>query len=252
MDWQDIAAQRALLGRPFVMAHRGSSAILPENSPSAFYRAIADGADIIETDLHFTRDEAIVLIHDSTLERTTNGHGAIRDLTLAEIKRYKIKQPPERQHINEQILTLPEYIAYTGGKIPTALELKDPHFTEPRYAEKLVQLLAQYNVSGIFGVISFDLPKVQAVQAVAPNMATGWITLSNLSPNHAVSFIGPLWPIMLLNPFYVAQAHRLGKIVCPLDPWPDQRLPLYLRLGVDVLLTNNPATTMQALKKQTH
>ncbi len=247
MNWQQITQQRISLGRPFVMAHRGASDILPENSPSAFYRAIADGADVLETDLHFTKDEEIVVIHDNTVDRTLNGCGLVSEMTLTELKRLKIRQPRERQAIDERILTLAEYIAFTGGKIATALELKDPRFAQPRFAEKLVAILSHYQVLEIYGVISFDLPHVQAVQAIQPTIATGWITMSHLWPNKPVNFIGPLWPILLLNPFYVAWAHRLGKIVCPLDPSPEKRIPLYLRLGVDMLITNNPALTLQTL-----
>ncbi len=247
MNWQNLVQQRLKLGRPFVMAHRGNSAMLPENSPSAFYQAIADGADVIETDIHFTKDEEIVVIHDATVDRTLAGHGAVTAMTLAELKRLKIRQPAERQAIDERILSLPEYIAFTGGKIPTALELKDPRFAEARFAKKLVDILSRYQVLEIYGVISFELPKVQAVQAIYPPIATGWITMYHPFPNKPVNFIGPLWPILLLNPFYVTWAHRLGKIVCPLDPHPEKRLSLYLRLGVDMLITNNPGLTLRCL-----
>lgn len=250
MNWQQLAAHRKELGRPYIMAHRGASAVLPENSPSAFYQAIADGAEVIETDLHLTKDRHLVLIHDPTLDRTTHGRGAIRELTLAEIKQHKIRQPAHRQGIDERVLTLPEYVAYTGGRIPTALELKDPRFIGRRYAEQLVTTLEDLGVREFFGVIAFELPKLRAVQAVNSEMATGWITLNDPRPRQPVSFLGPLWPLLLLNPFYVSWAHRLGKLVCPLDPHPDKRLNLYLRLGVDMLLTNDPAATRRAMQSR--
>ena len=238
------------LKRPLIMAHRGSSALLPENSPSAFLRAVEDGADVIETDLHFTRDGEIVLIHDNTLERTVEAAGPVHDFTLAELKRFNLKQPPERQQEVERILTLRELIELTGIKVPLALELKDPLFAQPEYGEKLVNLLRECGILGRCAVIGFNKQIVQQIEQMAPELVGGWITMTNPSPNQAVEMLGPFWPLLLINPFYVSWAHRHGKIVAPLDPDPDARLALYLRLGADVILTDNPAKTLQALKEK--
>lgn len=69
-----------------VAAHRGSSAKYPENTMLAFEKAIEEGADQIETDIRISKDGEIVLIHDATVDRTTNGHGLVRELTLKELK----------------------------------------------------------------------------------------------------------------------------------------------------------------------
>ena len=241
---------RSRLNRPLVMAHRGASAILPENSPSAFLRAVADGADIIETDLHFTQDNEIVLIHDDTLDRTIEASGPVRDYTLAELKQFKLKQPPERQTEIEHILTLRELIDLTEAKVPLALELKDPLFELPEYGQKLIAILRETNLLGRCAVISFGKQKMQSVERMAPELVGGWITLFNPLPTPDVELLGPLWLLVILNPFYVAWAHRLGKIVAPLDPDPDARLWLYLKLGVDVILTDNPAATRREIERR--
>src|SRR5512136_2944979 len=72
--------------KPYVMAHRGNQVACPENTLAAFRRALADGADIIETDLHLTADGVFVCIHDGMVDRTTDGHGAVAEMTLAQIK----------------------------------------------------------------------------------------------------------------------------------------------------------------------
>src|SRR5262249_60399303 len=74
-------------GRPLVIAHRGASAVAPENTIAAFEQAITDGADAIELDLHLSRDDQLVVIHDASVGRTTNGSGSVRDRTLRELKR---------------------------------------------------------------------------------------------------------------------------------------------------------------------
>ena len=73
-------------GRPLVMAHRGGAGLWPENTMFAFERAAEMGADVIETEIHSTADNNLVLIHDKTVDRTTNGTGPVNSFTLAELK----------------------------------------------------------------------------------------------------------------------------------------------------------------------
>jgi len=72
--------------RPYLMAHRGNSVACPENTLPAFARALADGADLLETDLHLTADEVFVCIHDATVDRTTDGAGPVAGLDLARLQ----------------------------------------------------------------------------------------------------------------------------------------------------------------------
>jgi glycerophosphoryl diester phosphodiesterase len=249
MNWEKFFQVRAELGRPLVMAHRGASAILPENSFSAFRQAIDDGADLIETDLHLTRDDEIVLIHDSTLDRTVNAQGSVRDYTLAELQQFTLKQLPDRQDNIERIPTLRELLVLTGKNVPLALELKSPLFKQPNYAKILVDILVEHGVVEESAIIGFDQDQLLTVKQLAPTLAAGWITLTNPFPRQPVELLGPFWPLVLVNPFYVWQAHKLGKIVAPLDSNPESRVWLYLKLGADVLLSDNPAKTLAAIER---
>src|ERR1700722_10628633 len=92
---QEIAPERTVrtfarmgghMRKPWIIAHRGASAYAPENTLAAFQRAVELGALFIETDLHLTREGRFVAIHDSMLQRTTNGQGAVHDYTLAELR----------------------------------------------------------------------------------------------------------------------------------------------------------------------
>jgi len=115
--------------KPYVMAHRGNCVAAPENTLAAFRRAIDDGADILETDLRVSRDGVIVCIHDATLDRTTDGRGAVADLTLAEIKRCSAGcARPEFQA--ERVPTLDELTAILPADVALALELKTDRFLE--------------------------------------------------------------------------------------------------------------------------
>jgi len=250
MKWRQISKLRAQKERPFIMAHRGASALLAENSRSAFEKALLDGADILETDLRFTKDGEIVLLHDQTLNRTVEGGGPVGEYSLQALKQHKIKQPDFRKGYDERIPTLLNLIKWTGGTIPLALELKDPLFTQPRYAEKLVSILEASKMIEKCAVISFSLERIQAVKRLCPDLACGWITLSNLSPNHPVEFLGPSWPLFFLNPFYIRQARKLGKIICPLDLVPEARVGLYLKWGFEIIMTNDPAVTLNVIAKE--
>ena len=70
-----------------IFAHRGASAYVPENTLPAFEKAVDIGADGVELDIHLSRDGRLVVIHDEMLDRTTNGHGFVKDFTLAELKK---------------------------------------------------------------------------------------------------------------------------------------------------------------------
>lgn len=250
MDWKEFRQLRTELKRPLIMAHRGASAIMPENTLSSFRRAIDDGADIIETDLHFTKDDEIVLMHDSTLDRTVDATGHVRDYTLSQLKKFKIKQSPSEQNREEHIPTLKELIEFTNAQIPLALELKDPLFDQAFYGEKLITILSDSGLLGRCTVISFNKSRLKLVEGLAPSLMGGWITMSNIWPVHPVEFLGPFWPLLIINPLYVLWAHKLGKIVTPLDPTPERRLGLYLRLGVDVILSDNPGLTLREIERR--
>lgn len=247
--------QLTLPGRakPYVMAHRGNQVACPENTLAAFRRALAEGADIIETDLHLTADNVFVCIHDGTVDRTTDGHGAVADMTLAQIKALSAScgRPEFR---DERVPTLAELCALLAREAPEAalaLELKTDRFLDPVVCRKLANELAAYDMLERTVVLSFNLARVQTVAVVAPIIPKGFITMSQLTPRGVdAELIGAFWPIYFLNPFYVRQAHRAGQITCPLDPTPDKRLWYYRWLGCDAVLTNDPGATMKALGRR--
>lgn len=123
-------AERALRNRPLVMhghhfavvCHRGNHVDAPENTMDAFSEAIRVGADYFETDLRTTKDGAIVLMHDGSVDRTTDGHGAVRDLTLAEIRALHIKRA---RRPDERVPTFEEALALARGKIHIYMDIKD-------------------------------------------------------------------------------------------------------------------------------
>jgi glycerophosphoryl diester phosphodiesterase len=113
------------MGIPWIIAHRGASGHAPENTIAAFQRAVELGATFIETDLHLTRDARFVAIHDAVLDRTTNGHGAVREFTLAGVKELDAGMWFDRQFMGQRIPTLEEVLAFASEHdVVFYLELK--------------------------------------------------------------------------------------------------------------------------------
>ena len=248
MNWSQFYQQRKTRTRPLIVAHRGVPVMQPENTLPSFSLALEQGADALETDLRFTRDGEIVLFHDATLARMTDGQGAVSDHTLPQLKTLRTRAP-DGSLTSVTIPTLGELIEMTQAQTPLLLELKDPQFAQRPAAEQLVQLLARHNMIERSAIVSFHADYVATVEAVAPAIPTGNITLWNPLPTGRAQLLGPLWPLLYLNPLYVAWAHWLGKVVCPLDPTPEPRIGYYRRLRVDALLADNPGRVLHRLER---
>ncbi len=236
------------------MAHRGASDELPENTLAAFQLALEQGADILETDIRLTRDNEIILMHDATVDRTTNGTGAVANLTLAEIKNLHTRRPqdPPLRHgegVGGEVPTLAEFLEFTATQsnpLPIALELKDDRFIQPRAAEQLLRVLEQHHALARAVLLSFRGERIRACKRLVPQTPIGIITLKNPLPLYDTELMGPFYPLLFLNPLYFAWAKRRGKLACPLDPAPEPRLKYYRRIGAPALLTNHPAVTLRA------
>lgn len=118
---------------PFhVIAHRGASAYAPENTMAAFKRAVELGAPEVETDVTLTKDGHLLLLHDDTLDRTTNGHGSPENFTLEELKKLDAgswQDEPlawDRDYRGEPLITLPELLDRFGKALTYHIEIKKP------------------------------------------------------------------------------------------------------------------------------
>jgi len=120
-----------------IIAHRGASGIAPENTLSAVKKAMDAGADIIEIDVHLTKDRQLVVMHDETVDRTTNGTGKIKDLTLKEIKALDAGEWFSKEFGGEIAPTLEEVLKLIAGKHKLLIEIK-PTWTGDFETEKQV------------------------------------------------------------------------------------------------------------------
>jgi glycerophosphoryl diester phosphodiesterase len=234
--------------RPYLMAHRGNRALFPENTFSAFVRAAADGAGILETDLHLTRDQVFVCIHDATVDRTTNGTGDVASFSLEELRQFNAAVshpdlPPE------PVPALEELAEWLPEDVGLALELKTDRFLEDGVVEALLGLLHSKGIYHRTLILSFSRDRLRSIESHDPRLPVGLITISSLWPKPGPAMLGPFWPLLLLNPFYVFVAHRRGQFVAPLDPTPEPRLKYYRLLGCDAILSDHPHLTAPELER---
>ena len=151
--------------KPWVIAHRGASGHTPENTLAAFERAVQLGAGFIETDLHLTRDARFVAIHDSTLERTTNGRGEVRDLLLAELRKLDAGMWYDREHMGLRVPTLDEVLEF-ARKHDVIFYLEVKYDASWGMHHSLVAALQASAYAGRTIVISFDQATLAALRRV--------------------------------------------------------------------------------------
>lgn len=146
-----------------IIAHRGASRNAPENTLRAFEAAIAAGADMIECDVHVCGTGEVIVLHDDTLERTTNGHGLVSALTLTEIKNYHTEE-------EEKIPTLQETLHHLQNRIALNIELKGENSAQPT-ANLLRTKLAEGNtrVENLL-ISSFSLTELERFHRALPSL----------------------------------------------------------------------------------
>ncbi|GEL14293.1 glycerophosphodiester phosphodiesterase [Pediococcus cellicola] len=129
-----------------IIAHRGSKGIRPENTLPAFEKAIEEGADGIETDVHMSKDGHLIIMHDETVDRTTNGQGRIMDQTLMQLKTLDAGSYFGYAYLGTQIPTLNEVIQLLIAKKFKGifnLELKTDKIQYPGIEEKVLAYMNQ-------------------------------------------------------------------------------------------------------------
>lgn len=145
---------------PLVTGHRGAAGLEPENTLRSFRRALELGVDAVECDVHATREGRLAVLHDARVDRTTDGTGSVRDMTVADLARLDAGQG-ERIPLLEDLLT-------AVGHATLIVELKAPGTPAPAVAlVRAAGLLA----SVIF--ISFDLPLLEEARTLEPSAVTG-------------------------------------------------------------------------------
>ncbi len=229
-----------------IAAHRGGPKYAPENTLVAFRAAISQGVTALEFDVQMSKDGALVVIHDETVDRTTNGTGAVRDLTLEQLRALDAGNG-ERIPTFEEVLQL----AASSG-VTVYPEAKSAHLY-PGLEEKMVQALQDAAYVDHTIVVDFEEDSLNKLHILDPNLRLcalyGTLQFDVSAPAGAAQFVCPEAEMVLLNPAMIRQAHAAGR---PVIIWfLALENPLMIRtmrfFGADGYITNDPPSAMGAL-----
>ena len=123
-----------------IIAHRGGSKLAPENTIAAFKNAIAIGVDMIEIDVILSKDKEVVVIHDDKIDRTTNGSGIVKEMTLSEIQKYSAGSWFDEKYNDEKIPTLNQVMNLINGRVKLLIEIKGGDEEYPGLENKVVEI----------------------------------------------------------------------------------------------------------------
>lgn len=220
------------------MAHRGASALAPENTLAAFARAMDTRATWLELDVHLSRDGEVIVMHDHKVDRTTNGSGAIAEMTLAELKALDAGSWFGAEFANEPVPTLGEIIELVGERLRFNVEIKSGvEATAPTIALlKEAGLLAQSMIS------SFNLEAVLEARKHTEEPLLALITghAEHLEPavEHGLDYLNLHYPAATEE--LVARAHAAKVRVCIWTLDDPVQWPVYEARGAAVICTNAP------------
>jgi len=158
--------------RPWAIAHRGASLEAPENTLAAFQRAMELGADLIELDVHQTADGHIVVIHDETVDRTTDGSGTVGNMPLAVVRELDAGSWMGPRFAGERVPTLGEVLELTRGRIGLAIEIKAGSRRYPGIEAAIVRLLQTTERLHDVILISGDCRAIREVRRLDGRVAT--------------------------------------------------------------------------------
>ena len=232
-----------------VTAHRGASGLAPENTLAAFKKAMEIGADFSELDVHLSADGEVVLLHDDTLDRTTNGSGPIYEWKLADLKKLDAGSWFSPEFAGEPLPTLREVIQLVKGKMKLNIEIKISG-NEPDIAERVVDIVRSEQFDRDCMITSFDRATVEKVKEIAPDLKVGLI----FSTDYPEDVFEGNWEVLSsnkknVNKGFVQKAHTAGKELHVWTVNEKEKMVELINLGVDGIITNYPNRLIEVLKE---
>lgn len=232
-----------------VIAHRGASAYAPENTLSAFDLALQMGADALESDVRATSDRVLVLCHDATVDRVSNGHGEVATFTLEEMRRLDFGGWLDARFGGERVVTAAEFLQRFGRRCPLVLEIKADGVVDPLVAMVTSAGLAQEVV-----FTSFHLPWLELLHQVSPQARIGYLTRQfddeMIARVRSLGFEQICPAARATTAPLVARAQAAGLVVRAWGVDADAVQDHALQCGVDGMTTNWPDRLLLALKRQ--
>lgn len=241
---------------PLNLAHRGARTIAPENTLPAVTRAIAAGADGVEIDVQRTRDGELVVIHDETLETTTDGTGVVREHTLDELERLDAGAWFDAEWAGTRIPTLDEIFDALPESAVVNIELKRASWRSDGLEEATLQFLRRRDVWNRVIVSSFNPLALWRLRTAAPQLRLGLLYQPTMP--FLLNRAWPRWflPLAALHPFHAqvtstfVERMRAGGL--DVNTWTvnePARMCELIDIGVNAIITDVPDILADVLKR---
>lgn len=225
--------------KPIVVGHRGSPDVCPENTLPSFLKAIETGVDAIEFDVRKTKDNKLIVIHDESVERTTNGRGLVRELTLEQIKQLDAGSWFSSSFKGTKVPTLQEVFEEVNSKVFMRIELK-----EENIEKDVVEAIKSFGLEENVAIASFNLSSLKKVKELLPSLPTVAITANFSKPfifsslTHFSNTISARFGTFSQEDVRKAHLYGLTFDVWTVDS--NKALNEVLKYGVDSITTNRP------------
>ncbi len=243
------------LPRPTIFAHRGASAYAPENTLPAFELAVRQNADAIELDATLTGDDHVVVFHDDSIDRTTDGQGRIKDLSLAAIRELDAGSFFDESFRGVGIPTLEEVFETVGDKTIINIEIKNYASPFDALPELIAKLITHHNLADRVLFSSFNPLALNRIHKLLPGIPIGLLIVPGLGGRLVRSMFGSWIPHQALHPplqnvsrHLIQNQHRLGRRVHAYTVnHPEDMIRLF-EWDVDGIFTDDPLVARQTLE----
>ncbi len=235
--------------RPLIAAHRGGALLWPENSLTAFRGALALGVDLLELDVHLSRDAEVVVLHDPTLDRTTEGHGAVHERVWAELATAWLKGSPGE--VPPRLSDVLEVVKPSAVGLLLEIKTDARGRRYPGIEEEVLGRLREAGLVDRTGVMAFEWNTIERLRALAPT-----VRLTGLLSQAAAASKGGLCAAAarlaaiqgndlgierpLLSAATVATARAAGLTIGVWTVNEADELRRALAIGVDYVTTDRP------------
>jgi glycerophosphoryl diester phosphodiesterase len=234
--------------------HRGARNEAPENTLTGFRHALGKGIDSFEFDVHLTADDQLAVIHDPTVDRTTNGKGAVAAMTMAELARLDARSIFPEWPEPAGVPSLAEVLDLIGGAKRMEIEIKtDRPERLARVAELVIDAVRRYDLAARATVTSFDPVALEAVARLAPGQRRGFIgkfdspadlaTAVRLGARHCAI------PIKTGSAERVREAHAAGMEVTGWQGNSPEDVKTLVGWGVDAITSDYPTMALAVLRE---
>ena len=244
------------LPSPVIIAHRGASAHAPENTISAMLLAIEQGADAIEIDVQLSADKNVVVIHDTTLDRTTNGKGRVRDASLSYLQSLNAGHAYGPAFPNEKIPTLESVFDTLGSSTYYNIELKTNQTSLGELPKIVFKIIEKHKLEDHVIISSFNPIYLNKINKISPELWKGLLIyrpvylglikiFSFLSSNYKSLHIS----LKSLRAKTVKFLQQHGKLVFAYTVNHPKDILIAKRCGIDGFITDDPAQVRRILSK---